>query len=288
MVNLQISSLLHNSRNLKILFATGLGVFLAANVMVDYLFSIIRNSGFYLSESLLFSSYWLLYFPFFWLLLWLLKLLGKASMQWLAAGLVTALHLLAYPACIGFISGVFHGHTFPFGQTFSYGLSAYCLQTVIMYVAAVVVYRIYFNHTMEGHPTNLAPVETQQDWIAETTQRDVLQSILVTSPPNQKEVLPVTDILYFTAQSPYIHIHHHAKTYLHADTLKSLEAQLDGENFVRIHKSCIVNLHFVSFIRSRNNGDYDITLTNERCLRVSRSYAKVFKSKWTLYHQLSR
>jgi two-component system, LytTR family, response regulator LytT len=227
-------------------------------------------------------------FSFFWLLSWLLKNLGKPSMQWLAAGLVTALHLLAYPALIWFISGVFNGHTFPFCQTFSYGLSAYCLQTVIMYVAAVVVFRIFFSHTIDGRPTNLAPAETQQDLIAETTLRDVLQSILVTNPTNQKEVLQVTDILYFTAQSPYIHIHHRAKTYLHSGTLKLLETQLDGENFVRIHKSCIVNLHFVSFIRSRNNGDYDITLTNERCLRVSRSYAKGFKSKWTLYHQLSR
>jgi DNA-binding LytR/AlgR family response regulator len=61
--------------------------------------------------------------------------------------------------------------------------------------------------------------------------------------------------------------------------LKSLENQLDKKQFIRIHKSHIINLQKIISYQSRQNGDYDVTLSDGTVLRVSRNYAKDFKSK---------
>lgn len=117
--------------------------------------------------------------------------------------------------------------------------------------------------------------------------QDFISTILVADHNNKKQIIQVTDILYFSANSPYISIYHYSKKYLHTATLKSLETQLDDKHFVRIHKSHIVNIHKISSIQSRQNGDYDITLSDSTILRVSRNYAKDFKSKFSEQHQLT-
>jgi hypothetical protein len=270
-----------------IFFAMALLLFAAANVMVDYVFAMLRNSGFYIAESLLFSSYWVLFIPFIALLSPVFKSTQKWQLHCLTAGMAMGLHLLIYPAMVWIVSRVFFDHTFPYVQTFSYGLTAYGLQTIILYTAAMLIYKSFGTPSFTKPPTfeNTANHPVIEEANVHT---DFVHSILVTTQQNQKEILLVKDVIYFMARSPYIQIHHKSKTYLQAETLKSLESQLNHHHFVRIHKGCIVNLHFVASICSRNNGDYDITLTNGNSLRVSRSYAKTFRSKWTAHHQHSR
>lgn len=113
-----------------------------------------------------------------------------------------------------------------------------------------------------------------------------IHSILI-SDKNKKFWLQIEDILYISANSPYIYIYHPSKRYLHAQTLKLLQTQLDDRYFVRIHKSHIVNIQKISSVQSRQNGDYDITLVNNIKLRVSRNYAKSFKEKFALLHHLT-
>lgn len=114
-----------------------------------------------------------------------------------------------------------------------------------------------------------------------------ISSILISDNNFKKILLQVDDILYFSANSPYVNINHSSKKYLHTETLKSLEAQLDNKQFIRIHKSFIVNLSKITSIRSRQNGDYDITLSDNTVLRVSRNYAKDFKSGFSEIHHLA-
>ncbi|MNY49270.1 Sensory transduction protein LytR [compost metagenome] len=96
-------------------------------------------------------------------------------------------------------------------------------------------------------------------------------------------MLDVNDIFYISANSPYVNIYHISKKYLHNETLKSLENQLDQQHFIRIHKSYIVNLQKITCYQSRQNGDYDVVLSDGAILRVSRNYAKHFKSKFEQY-----
>ncbi|WP_162054582.1 LytTR family DNA-binding domain-containing protein [Pontibacter pamirensis] len=44
-----------------------------------------------------------------------------------------------------------------------------------------------------------------------------------------------------------------------------------------MHRSTIVNTAQVEHIRSRSNGDYDVTLKNGEVVRMSRNYYPAFK-----------
>lgn len=58
--------------------------------------------------------------------------------------------------------------------------------------------------------------------------------------------------------------------------------------FIRIHKSNLVNIDFVESFVSRFNGDYDLTLSNNVTLRISRNYAADFKKAFKQSHHLTK
>lgn len=53
--------------------------------------------------------------------------------------------------------------------------------------------------------------------------------------------LELKDILYFEAYGNYVKVHTKEKTHLVAQTMKSIEANIPGEKFIRVHKSFIVS-----------------------------------------------
>jgi two-component system, LytTR family, response regulator len=50
-----------------------------------------------------------------------------------------------------------------------------------------------------------------------------------------------------------------------------LEAQLDPQRFVRIHRSIIVNIERIKELHPHFNGDYIVVLEDGRQLKLSRS-----------------
>ncbi|WP_370031254.1 LytR/AlgR family response regulator transcription factor [Flavobacterium sp. 28YEA47A] len=259
---------------MKSIFAGCLILFIITNVSIDYLSTLFQNSAFYISESLLFSSYWILFFPLLTLLLKPIQKTEKTTFKLLFISLAIVVHLLLYPALVWVLSKAFYSHTFSYWQTFNFGLSAYFIKTVIIYGFLVTVFTFsnQKNQTLELPQGNKTKSYTN--------------SILISS-SNKKSVIAVNDIFHFTANSPYVDICHVSKKYLHPETLKSLEAQLDPAQFIRIHKSHIVNINKILSVQSRHNGDYDITLTNSTVLRMSRNYVKNFKFQFSEQHQLT-
>ena len=55
-------------------------------------------------------------------------------------------------------------------------------------------------------------------------------------------ILPVSQLDYAEAQDDYISLHSEGKAFLKQQTISSLEAALDPKQFVRIHRSVIVNI----------------------------------------------
>jgi hypothetical protein len=237
-----------------------------------------RNGGsFFISESILFSSFWLLFVPF---LYYHNKFVGKSKKllySVLISFIFILLHILSYPALVWLLSELFYYHTYSYGQTLSYVLSEYTLIILIIYSFSFVISK--WTKTQQ----NRQFVEKEN----QTTQKEYLSSLIVTESDNRKTVIDVKDIYYFSATSPYVTIHHKSKNFLSAQTLKSLESSLDGNVFVRIHKSCIVNVNMVNSIKSRLNGDYDLTLVNGTVLRISRNYAANFKNAFETTHHLT-
>src|SRR5690606_637044 len=56
------------------------------------------------------------------------------------------------------------------------------------------------------------------------------------------------DILYFEAAVDYIFIHTAEKRYMTLFSMKQVEQEVEGENFLRIHRSFIVNTRHISMI----------------------------------------
>ncbi|HET9334130.1 MAG TPA: LytTR family DNA-binding domain-containing protein [Gemmatimonadota bacterium] len=83
--------------------------------------------------------------------------------------------------------------------------------------------------------------------------------------------LKVDDVDWIEAADYYAKIHVAGSTYMIRETLANLEAQLDPERFVRIHRSTIVNLDRVQEMQPWFHGAFVVLLVDGTELRLSRS-----------------
>ena len=88
----------------------------------------------------------------------------------------------------------------------------------------------------------------------------------------QHLVLKVDLIDYVEAAGNYVCIHYEDEVYVIRKTLKSLMENLDESVFVRIHRSTIINIRQVKAIRPHINGEYLLTLGDDKRVKVSRTY----------------
>ena len=70
----------------------------------------------------------------------------------------------------------------------------------------------------------------------------------------------------------YVNIHASGSEYLVRGPLKELEARLNPSQFVRIHRTAIVNLERIAEIQPDPHGDFDVVLKNGATVRMSRNY----------------
>ena len=92
--------------------------------------------------------------------------------------------------------------------------------------------------------------------------------------------VPVKDILWIDAAGDYMCVHtlsdkanaSNENTYILRKTMKELEVCLDPKQFIRNHRSTIVNKHVIDKFCSQVNGEYFLVLKNGKELKVSRSY----------------
>ena len=84
----------------------------------------------------------------------------------------------------------------------------------------------------------------------------------------------IADIQWLQAAGNYVEIHlsGESEPVLTRQTLKSLEHQLDGQGFVRIHRSRLVNVGYLSEVSTRGSGDFEIVLTNGEILNGARRH----------------
>jgi two-component system LytT family response regulator len=89
--------------------------------------------------------------------------------------------------------------------------------------------------------------------------------------------VPVKDILWIDAAGDYMCVHTDTTTHILRKTMKQLEEILDPKQFVRSHRSTIVNKNYVDKFCSQLNGEYYLVMSNGKELKVSRSYKEKVK-----------
>jgi len=84
--------------------------------------------------------------------------------------------------------------------------------------------------------------------------------------------LSVDEIDWIEAADNYARIHSGRDTHLVRETLQALEARLNPEQFLRIHRSTIVNVSRIRELQPLFHGDYSVRLKDGTELTLSRNY----------------
>jgi two-component system, LytTR family, response regulator len=84
-------------------------------------------------------------------------------------------------------------------------------------------------------------------------------------------LLKVGEIDFIEADGNYAKLHVGRKSHLLREKMHDLEVRLDPAQFVRIHRSVIVNLDRIKELHPHFNGDYIVILEDGRQLRLSRT-----------------
>jgi two-component system, LytTR family, response regulator len=84
--------------------------------------------------------------------------------------------------------------------------------------------------------------------------------------------LPVSEIRWIGAEENYVRLCTERETHLLRETMAHLEERLDPQQFLRVHRSFIVNLQFVKEVRTEHDGESSVIMIDGQKIAMSRSY----------------
>ena len=233
-------------------------VFLLA-ILQDYIYSKIQNTGFYLSESSLYNTFWIFFIPLTIFTNRLINVINPKNKLIklpfnLGIGITfTFLHLVLFASLFILISSLVFTPTHRFSNIFN---SAFSNQFYIALLWYIIFPAIYIS---KYKPTNLKKPYSDK------IKLKIGSKIISVS---------TSTIQYIATEKPYSIVHTNDKKILDNKSLKEFESLLDPTVFLRVHRSSIINATFVKELKSRNNGDYDATLQDGQGIRFSRHYRK--------------
>ena len=77
-------------------------------------------------------------------------------------------------------------------------------------------------------------------------------------------LVDVNALIWIESDGNYIRLHMPERSYLLRETLTHIEKKLDGDQFVRINRSIIVNIDRIKELRSHKKSDYMVVLDNDK------------------------
>jgi len=118
--------------------------------------------------------------------------------------------------------------------------------------------------------------ETQQQKLTELIERQEFHSEsenrIVIKDGATIKIIAMDDVDYFEAYDDYVKIHAKDKVHLKKQTMNHYENVLKNKQFVRIHRSSIINIHRLAKIESFEKNSYVAILSNGAQLAISRNY----------------
>ena len=88
-----------------------------------------------------------------------------------------------------------------------------------------------------------------------------------------------SEIICIKAEEKYVRIQTQTRAYLHRATLAGIEAKLDPEVFVRIHRSAIINLDCFEQMEPAFHGDHVVLLNDGSKQKLGRNYKEHFLNR---------
>lgn len=109
-------------------------------------------------------------------------------------------------------------------------------------------------------------------------QRGPARRFIVKS-PGRILFVDVADIDWIEAAGYYACLHVGDETHVIRRSLADLEQELGPDQFIRIHRSAIVNIDRIRALELQHSGDYEVLLEDGRRLRLSRRCRKRAQSR---------
>jgi two-component system LytT family response regulator len=91
--------------------------------------------------------------------------------------------------------------------------------------------------------------------------------------------LRTDDIEWVEAAGNYVRLHLASDSHLFRETMNNMESRLNGRQFVRIHRSRIVNTDRIKELQPWFNGEYVVVLNNGTRLTLSRGYREKLQER---------
>jgi two-component system LytT family response regulator len=92
-------------------------------------------------------------------------------------------------------------------------------------------------------------------------------------------IVATDDIKYFEAQDDYVMIYTQGGRFMKKQTMKSLEERLNSKQFVRVHRSYIVNVNEIVKIEPYEKESYLICLKDDNKIKASASGYRLLKEQ---------
>ena len=87
----------------------------------------------------------------------------------------------------------------------------------------------------------------------------------------------VEDVDWIDSAGNYVRLHAAGRVHLLRETLKSVEARLDPDAFVRVHRSAIVSLDRIASLEPYFHGEYVVTMRDGSKLTSSRTHSSALR-----------
>lgn len=117
----------------------------------------------------------------------------------------------------------------------------------------------------------LALLEDLRTEKGQAKERKYLERLVLKS-AGRVTFLRCDEIDWIEAAGNYLRLHVGRESHLLRDTMNSIEAKLNPQRFIRIHRSTIVQIDRIKDIQPWFHGEYRVNLENGKQLTSSRSY----------------
>jgi two-component system LytT family response regulator len=117
------------------------------------------------------------------------------------------------------------------------------------------------------------------DILPEMHKRAPLMDRLVVKSSGRVYFVRTADIDWCEAAGNYVCLRVGTQSHLVRETMNRLESQLDSRQFVRIHRSTIVNVDRIQELRSSFNGEHVVVLRDGNRLTLSRGYRDTLQAR---------
>lgn len=116
-----------------------------------------------------------------------------------------------------------------------------------------------------------------------TTERESVRRSrdrLLVAVDGRSLLVPTADVDWIEASGNYVKLHRGANTLMLRESLASVEANLDPNAFIRVHRGAIVNIARIKEVQPWFSGAAVLILSTGQRLTVSRSYRKQFEARF--------